>query len=53
VKRPDFSKVVNLNVDEVGYWLYTSNPFDNRRRQDACAKHGIARGLQELARRTQ
>ena len=53
VKRPDFSKIVNLNVDETGYWLYTSNPFDNRRRQDACAKHGITRGLQELARRTQ
>jgi type IV secretion system protein VirB4 len=53
VKRPDFSKVVNLNVDETGYWLYTSNPFDNRRRQDACAQHGITRGLEELARRTQ
>ena len=32
IKRPDFSKVVNLNVDPAGYWLYTSNPYDNQRR---------------------
>lgn len=50
IKRPDFSKVVNLNVDPVGYWLYTSNPYDNQRRREAFEKHGFARGLELLAR---
>jgi type IV secretion/conjugal transfer VirB4 family ATPase len=50
IKRPDFSKVVNLNVDSMGYWLYTSNPFDNQRRREACEKYGFADGLKELAR---
>jgi type IV secretion system protein VirB4 len=50
IKRPDFSKVVNLNVDPIGYWLYTSNPYDNQRRREAFEKYGFARGLEELAR---
>lgn len=50
IKRPDLSKVVNLNVDPAGYWLYTSNPYDNQRRREAFAKHGFARGLELLAR---
>jgi type IV secretion system protein VirB4 len=50
IKRPDFSKVVNLNVDSMGYWLYTSKPFDNQRRREACEKYGFADGLKELAR---
>ncbi len=52
IKRPDFSKVVNLNVDPVGYWLYTSNPYDNQRRREAFEKHGFAHGLEILARRS-
>ena len=52
IKRPDFSKVVNLNVDSMGYWLYTSNPYDNQRRREACEKYGFADGLNELARST-
>jgi type IV secretion system protein TrbE len=28
IKRPDFTKVVNLNVDLESYWLYTSDPMD-------------------------
>ncbi len=50
IKRPDFSKVVNLNVDPIGYWLYTSNPYDNQRRREAFERYGFARGLEELAR---
>jgi len=50
IKRPDFSKVVNLNVDPVGYWLYTSNPYDNQRRREAFERHGFKGGLELLAR---
>ena len=50
IKRPDFSKVVNLNVDPIGYWLYTSNPYDNQRRREAFERYGFARGLEQLAR---
>jgi type IV secretion system protein VirB4 len=49
IKRPDFSKVVNLNVDRIGYWLYTSNPYDNRRRREAFEQYGFERGLEVLA----
>ena len=50
IKRPDFSKVVNLNVDPSGYWLYTSNPYDNQRRKEAFERYGFARVLEQLAR---
>ena len=50
IKRPDFSKVVNLNVDPAGYWLYTSNPYDNQRRRDVFERHGFDRGLEILQR---
>jgi type IV secretory pathway VirB4 component len=50
VKRPDFSKVINLNVDPIGYWLYTSNPYDNQRRREAFERYGFARGLEQLTR---
>jgi len=53
IKRPDFSKVVNLNVDRVGYWLYTSNPFDNQRRREAFEQYGFERGLEILSRSSQ
>ena len=48
LKRPDYSKVLNLNVDPAGYWLYTSNPFENQRRREVFEKHGFARGLEIL-----
>ncbi len=53
IKRPDFAKVVNLNVDRVGYWLYTSSPYDNQRRRKAFEQHGFERGLEILARSSQ
>jgi type IV secretion system protein VirB4 len=51
VKRPDLAKVVNLNVDRKGYWLYTSNPFDNQQKREAFERYGITQGLDVLARR--
>ena len=29
IKKPTLTKVANLNVDPVSYWLYTSDPMDN------------------------
>jgi len=26
IKQPDLAKLVHLNVDRKGYWLYTNNP---------------------------
>jgi type IV secretion/conjugal transfer VirB4 family ATPase len=50
LKRPDFAKVLNLNVDPKGYWIYTNSPYDNQRKREAFARHGIERGLEVLAR---
>lgn len=50
VKRPDLAKVVNLEVDEKSYWLYTSDPNESFRREQAFREHGFERGLEVLAR---
>ena len=31
------------------YWLYTNDPFDNRKRAEAFRKHGFQKGLEILA----
>lgn len=49
IKRPDMSKVVNLNVDSKDYWLYTSNPYDRERRREAFERYGFEQGLEILA----
>jgi type IV secretion system protein TrbE len=49
IKTPDIAKVVNLEVDPKSYWLYTNDPFDNRRRREAFERHGFERGLELLA----
>jgi hypothetical protein len=49
IKRPDMARVVNLNVDDTGYWLYTNSPFDNQRKREAIRQYGLKRGLQVLA----
>ena len=49
IKRPDLAKVVNLNVDSVGYWLYTNSPYDNAKRRRVFAEHGFERGLEILS----
>ncbi len=51
IKRPDITKVVNLNVDPVSYWLYTSDPMDNLKKKEVIAQYGLTKGLQILARR--
>jgi hypothetical protein len=43
------AKVLNLNVDPKGYWLYTNSPNDNRRRREAFERYGFEIGLDKLA----
>lgn len=31
IKAPKLAKVANLEVNAKSYWLYTNDPFDNRR----------------------
>ena len=52
IKTPESSKVANLSVDARSYWLYTNDPFDNRRREEAFCAHGFEKGLDELAAMT-
>jgi hypothetical protein len=49
IKTPESSKVANLNVDARSYWLYTNDPFDNRRREEAFKTYGFEKGLEMLA----
>jgi type IV secretion system protein VirB4 len=49
VKRPDLAKIVNLEVDEKSYWLYTSDPNESFRRERAFREHGFEKGLEVLA----
>jgi type IV secretion/conjugal transfer VirB4 family ATPase len=49
VKTPDLGKVANLNVDPKSYWLYTNDPYDNKKRNEAFVAHGFERGLEVLA----
>jgi type IV secretion system protein TrbE len=49
IKTPELAKVANLNVDSKSYWLYTNDPFDNRRRREAFETYGFAKGLEILA----
>jgi type IV secretion system protein VirB4 len=49
IKNPDLAKVVTLSVDPKSYWLYTNDPFDNRRRHEVLERHGFERGLEILA----
>jgi type IV secretion/conjugal transfer VirB4 family ATPase len=50
IKTPELAKVANLEVDAKSYWLYTNDPFDNRKRREAFEKHGFEKGLEVLAR---
>ncbi len=49
VKRPTLAKVVNLEVDRASYWLFTNDPFENKRRDEAIARHGFEKALEVLA----
>lgn len=52
LKRPDMAKLLNLNVDPKGYWLYSNNARDNEKRRLAFERHGIEKGLEILAKET-
>jgi type IV secretion system protein VirB4 len=49
IKTPELAKIANLHVDSRSYWLYTNDPYDNRKRQEAFAAHGFQKGLDVLA----
>ncbi|HEV2418039.1 MAG TPA: DUF87 domain-containing protein [Terriglobia bacterium] len=49
IKNPDIAKVANLEVDPKTYWLYTNDPFDNRKRKEAFETFGFEKGLAVLA----
>jgi len=49
IKTPELAKVANLTVDRRSYWLYTNDPFDNRKRKEAFETHGFEKGLDVLA----
>jgi type IV secretion/conjugal transfer VirB4 family ATPase len=49
IKTPELAKVANLNVDPKSYWLYTNDPYDNKRRKEAFEAHGFEKGLEVLA----
>jgi type IV secretion system protein TrbE len=49
IKTPELAKVANLTVDPKSYWLYTNDPYDNRKRKEAFEKYGFEKGLETLA----
>jgi type IV secretion/conjugal transfer VirB4 family ATPase len=49
IKTPELAKVANLTVDRKSYWLYTNDPFDNRKRKETFEAHGFEKGLEVLA----
>ena len=48
VSKPTHTKVLNLDVDPRSYWLYTNDPNDNTRRDEAIRRFGFERGLDYL-----
>jgi type IV secretion/conjugal transfer VirB4 family ATPase len=49
IKTPELAKVANLCVYRKSYWLYTNDPYDNRKRAEAFAAYGFEKGLEILA----
>jgi type IV secretion/conjugal transfer VirB4 family ATPase len=49
IKTPELAKVANLTVDAKSYWLYTNDPYDNKKRREAFETYGFERGLEVLA----
>jgi type IV secretion/conjugal transfer VirB4 family ATPase len=50
LKRADFAKVLTLDVDSKSYWLYTNNPYDNQRKEEAIGRLGLTEGLEFLSK---
>ena len=51
IKTPELAKIANLHVDRRSYWLYTNDPYDNRKRKEAFDAYGFEKGLDVLAGR--
>lgn len=49
LKRDGLSKVLTLNVDPKSYWLFTTNPYEAKRRQELVNQHGLKAALENLA----
>src|SRR5215469_15510944 len=49
IKTPELAKVANLNVDPKSYWIYSNDPYDNKKRREAFETHGFEKGLEILA----
>jgi len=49
IKTPELAKIVNLTVDAKSYWLYTNDPYDNKKRKQAFEQYGFEKGLEILA----
>jgi type IV secretion/conjugal transfer VirB4 family ATPase len=49
IKTPELAKVANLHVDRRSYWLYTNDPYDNKKRKEAFETYGFEKGLEVLA----
>ena len=49
IKRPDLSKILELNVSAKDYWVYTNNAIDNDLKRRAFERLGFEQGLQYLA----
>lgn len=49
IKNHEIAKVANLEVDPKSYWLYTNDPFDNKKRVEAFEQYGFEKGLEVLA----
>jgi type IV secretion/conjugal transfer VirB4 family ATPase len=49
IKTPELAKVANLHVDPMSYWLYTNDPYDNKKRKEAFEQYGFEKGLEILA----
>jgi type IV secretion system protein VirB4 len=48
LKRDGLSKVLNLNVDPRSYWLFTTNPYEVKRRDELVEAHGLKAALDLL-----
>jgi type IV secretion system protein VirB4 len=49
IKTPELAKLANLHVDAKSYWLYTNDPYDNKKRKEAFETYGFEKGLEVLA----
>lgn len=49
MKRDSLAKVLSLNVDPKSYWLFTTNPYEAKRRQELVDQVGLEAALDILA----